>query len=203
MDKIKISLPALAITVFSASFYDVRFLAAAIAAAIIHEGGHLAVLKLGKCSVTEIYIGLCGAKIEYICPRQKSYLFDVLAAAAGPLFNAAALFLSVCLLSPGSLSAVYGVGFNAIFAVFNLLPAPPLDGGRILSALISRRFGPDTAEKAERICTLCCGATLAAAGLALWLCRGGNGTLFAASAVILAELPRKKLYRNPFKSYYK
>ena len=73
-------------------------------------------------------------------------------AAAGPLSNLAmallwALALKIGLALPGSsyalplaLMGAAGVFVNVIFMVLNLLPLPPLDGGRILASLLPQRM---------------------------------------------------------------
>ena len=73
-------------------------------------------------------------------------------AAAGPLSNLCmallwAIALKTSLLLPGSyvalplaLMGAAGVFINVIFMVLNLLPLPPLDGGRILVSLLPHRL---------------------------------------------------------------
>jgi Zn-dependent protease len=73
-------------------------------------------------------------------------------AAAGPLSNLAmalfwALMIKLGLSMPGSafglplaLMGAAGVFFNIIIMVLNLVPLPPLDGGRIVVSLLPHRF---------------------------------------------------------------
>jgi Zn-dependent protease len=73
-------------------------------------------------------------------------------AAAGPLSNFAmalfwALLLKIGLSMPGNhfalplaLMGAAGVFFNIIIMVLNLVPLPPLDGGRILVSLLPHRL---------------------------------------------------------------
>ncbi len=44
----------------------------------------------------------------------------------------------------------YSVLINSVLAVFNLIPIPPLDGSRVISVLIPRRYAPSFA-KIERL----------------------------------------------------
>jgi Zn-dependent protease len=72
-------------------------------------------------------------------------------AAAGPLANLAmafawALLLKVAVVLPETrftvplgLMAQAGIGVNLLFMLLNLLPIPPLDGGRIVTSLLPER----------------------------------------------------------------
>lgn len=93
-----------------------------------------------------------GAKPVPVDPsrmRGSPRLAWVIVAAAGPVSNlllalVAALLLRLILQSPteGAIPLALAVGamamvrMNILLAVFNLLPIPPLDGGRILTALL-------------------------------------------------------------------
>jgi len=78
----------------------------------------------------------------------------MLTAAAGPIANvalgvaAALLLILTAHLPPGTIPAYHAIAkllellvvLNAVLAVFNLIPVPPLDGSRIVAAFVPNRF---------------------------------------------------------------
>ncbi len=120
----------------------------------LHELGHSFVAQRFGCRVRDITLMFMGgaAQMEQIPQRPWQ---EILMAAAGPLvsiilavllfFGGAHLPLRTFHFSEGSnfsLNYVQLVGFiNATLAGFNLLPAFPTDGGRILRAALSMHLG--------------------------------------------------------------
>ena len=131
--RLKISAsPAAVLLMALVFFFDTSGLISAFVPAVLaHELGHFLFLKIFQRRVTRLYLGLTGLKMDYT-PRLEGK-GSLLCAAAGPLFGCVyALF--ACSL-PGDFWLVSGAaGF--VLTVFNLLPVLPLDGGRILLALL-------------------------------------------------------------------
>ncbi|HKA02872.1 MAG TPA: site-2 protease family protein [Acidimicrobiales bacterium] len=157
------------------------------AAVLAHEVGHAVVARRYGVGVEGIDLWLLGgmARLSDEAPSPKA---EWRIAVAGPLvsilativFIGAAIGLNVTGHS-GLISA--GLGWlgvvNGILAVFNLLPAAPLDGGRILAAVLWRRHGDrlraaETAAQAGQFL----GWALIAWGLVGFLY--GTGNLFTA-----------------------
>ena len=111
------------------------WLALAVASLLAHEGAHaLAARRLGL-RVYDIRIGPLGgmARMEGVSHRPS---IELRVAAAGPAINLtlAGLFLLV----PGHIGTG-GMLINLVFGLGNLLPAFPLDGGRMLRAWLAMR----------------------------------------------------------------
>jgi Zn-dependent protease len=118
------------------------------ASILAHEFGHALVARRYGIEIEEIDLWLLGGvsrmRGEAHAPRE-----ELRYALAGPLVTAvvAACFGVVALLLPVSTPAAvralveYQVFVNALIFVFNLLPAFPLDGGRVLRSLLWRRSG--------------------------------------------------------------
>ena len=157
-------------------------LGAIFACVAMHEYGHALAARhygIGTMEITLLPIGGV-ARLERMPEDPKQELWIAL---AGPATNygLAAILVSLHLLAGGSLSGLFSSGLmdgsllatllqvNLIMGLFNLLPALPMDGGRVLRALLSLRMPP---LKATRIATSL--ARMLAAGLVVYgLVRGG------------------------------
>src|SRR5918996_2173714 len=131
---------------------DGAYLGAAIVAALLflasillHELGHSWVARREGIEVDSVTLWLFGGVAEFK-DRFASAGAEFRVALSGPLVSIGLGVLFVAIALAGLPSAVDGVaawlGFiNLILAVFNLLPASPLDGGRVLHAALWRAKG--------------------------------------------------------------
>ena len=117
-----------------------------------HELGHSVVAQRAGIEVEGITLWLLGG-VARLRQEPKTPGDELKIAAAGPAVSVAlsALFAAVAvgaMLLPFENviagMAMYLALVNGVLAVFNLLPAAPLDGGRILSSLVWMRTGSRT-----------------------------------------------------------
>lgn len=118
------------------------------ASILLHELGHSVTSQALGLPVRSITLFIFGG-LAQLSGEPKRPRDEFLIAAAGPAVSAAlgGLFLGLASLFPADPPSVVGVAFgwlgtiNLYLAVFNLVPGFPLDGGRLLRALIWRLTG--------------------------------------------------------------
>jgi stage IV sporulation protein FB len=182
--------------------------AAYFVALILHELSHAYAAEKRGYALDRIKIGVFGAslcgKFETLKPAD-----EIAIALAGPFFNlfSAAFFTALFWVYP-----VFFVYFeNFVYAsvalcLFNLLPVYPLDGGRVLIALLSLRLTRAKAYRIVRISGVVIAVVLGV-GAILTLPLGFNptlvtGSVFALSSTIVEDEKSKyeSLFRLSFRS---
>ena len=172
-------------------------LASLLCAAILHELGHLTVLRLFGGRVSHLSISPFGAKLTVANGQCLSYGAEILSTLAGPAVNLAfALILS--LLGARWDEAYVFAGAQLVLGLFNLIPARPLDGGRILWLVIAWITEPFTADRVVFFTSVLFAAALLILGAAV-LIRTGKSPflLLAAFGVLAAVLREKGLVKRP------
>ncbi|MEE1043394.1 MAG: M50 family metallopeptidase [Clostridia bacterium] len=129
------------IVLFAIGFYFDFFKMLVIAYIItaIHEFAHMLVAKLCNVEIDGVEILPFGITMRIAENCVKDTLSEIKIAMAGPLSN----FL-IAYFTYGVYSGVYKqyiIATSIIMGAFNLLPVLPLDGGRILRALLVKRVG--------------------------------------------------------------
>jgi Zn-dependent protease len=114
---------------------------------LLHELGHSVVAQFYRIPISSITLHLLGGMALMTRPPS-SAKEEVHIAAAGPLvsFALGTLFAALAWLSGGASLAHptllgYAAGLNLLMGLFNLVPALPMDGGRIFRAALASRFG--------------------------------------------------------------
>lgn len=119
---------------------------------LAHELGHSLVALAYGGHVAAITLMLLGgvSELRGLPPRPR---VEGLVAAAGPLVSlllgGVALGLNAIVPGPADLRfGLYYLGqINIVLAIFNLLPAFPMDGGRVLRAVLAARLGQERATQ--------------------------------------------------------
>ncbi len=147
----------------SAALDSTLFIVLIFACVVLHEFGHiLAARRYGISTPTVTLLPIGGvASMERMPTNPRQELVVALAGPAVNLVIGLVLVLALGTLHPAELTEIDNSNLslmgrlaaaNIFLAVFNLIPAFPMDGGRVLRALIAMRIGGARAtEIAARI----------------------------------------------------
>ncbi len=115
----------------------VVFVVALYASVLVHELAHMAVARAFGLRVPSVTLHLLGG--ETLIAGSRGPLQEALTSVVGPLASAAvgliASFGVGTVEDPTTAQVLWSLGWiNLLIAVFNLLPAPPLDGAHVVAA---------------------------------------------------------------------
>lgn len=166
-------------------FFDGSGLVSAIVPAVAaHELGHALALRLAGARVTRVSFDVRGIVMDYAGAIGTGA--EVVSAAAGPVFGLLfAVFASYAGRTLGSEFWLCSSGVSLILSVYNLLPSPPLDGGRILALVLTRRFGAGVSDAVTTALGLATAALLVTLGT-WYLSRGYGAALVFAGVSIFS-----------------
>ena len=131
-------------------FDPMHTFAAFLLSATLHELGHLTALLVYRIPIQQIRLRAFGTQIITPCISNAQELF---VASAGPAVNFLLLIL-------GIRKAPMLALVNLILLIYNLLPIFPLDGGRILRAILSLLLPYAAVHIAEQIISTLCTCVL-------------------------------------------
>lgn len=119
---------------------------------MLHELSHVIIAGFMGCKFNNIGLHIFGAKAELLGLEEFTDKKKLLIYVVGPLFNIImAIILSIIGLKVDSYIINRSVDLNVGLAMFNLLPAYPLDGSRIYEILLSKKI---LYKKAQRIMSI-------------------------------------------------
>ncbi|MEG1605935.1 MAG: hypothetical protein RR452_08025 [Clostridia bacterium] len=163
----------------------------------LHEAGHLLMARALKIAVVEVELMPFGAamRLENAWGLRAGQM--TLVALAGPLVNLLVIMGTLALVRAGHASGMAAMALiqaNGLLCLFNLLPALPLDGGRVLAGLIGMRLGQARAANiGVWIGRVLAGLMLAATLLGTLLLGKINLTVLLCAVFILASGGRERL----------
>ena len=147
-------------------FLDWRLFGVILGNVVLHEFGHIILLRRYGVYIRSITVGFTGVCIQ-CCMDYLPIMPRILCALSGPLFGLCGAFAASLLgnvLHMDVLLLFAGVG--VILSLFNLLPVQPMDGWRVLQMI---------SPKAAVVSSCLCGYMIFLTGLHLMIRGYGTG----------------------------
>lgn len=138
----KLKLPFFVLVLLSAAFlFDgTGFMRFSLAAALLHEAGHIAVFALVTKGMPSISFNAGGISLN--C--NTAFLnkkHDIAVTLGGPFINIIIFLICIVLIEiKASIRLYFFAATNIFFAILNLLPFSFLDGGRIAELIVPVQF---------------------------------------------------------------
>lgn len=179
--RLRVNLLLLPVAAFMMAVSGIDRAVAFFCALLLHEGAHgAAASALGvRVESVELLPFGCAANMESMALVSAGS--EAIIAAAGPCANILFAALLGCLPEETVFSAAL-FNSNAALACINLLPALPMDGGRIFASVLRLGLTPARAAKISGAIGAAAGACVFAAGVYMAVCGEVNPTLFIVGA---------------------
>ena len=162
-----------------------KYMLAGIIAAAVHECGHIAAAAMCAGRDTPVYFDITPAGFRMgVIPAGLDGRRELLILSAGVTAN---LLAAAPLLLAG---AGGHAAAQLCIAAVNAAPVSPLDGGRVLRLLLSRKLDEDRAEKAVSAISLAALFPMALAGFFVLLRSRGNVSLLVMTGWLLWKVVR-------------
>jgi len=127
---------AVSIVVYAILFQDATFAAAFVILMLVHEMGHVIANKYyGISASPPIFIPFLGAVIN-LRQRPPNAKAEAIIGIGGPVLGTiGSIALYIYAVHAGNSEMLLAAHFGFLLNLFNLLPVPPLDGGRVTAAV--------------------------------------------------------------------
>lgn len=159
-------------------------------ACVLHELGHYCMIRAQGGRVRGLKITCAGAELHLASNWRPTAEEMLVSALAGPGTNLLLACVSAALARRGATRLFFFAALNLGLAIFNLLPARWLDGGKVLESLLLWRGMLCGSEQIMRLCSWCVTLLfLMVGGVLLWQSEGRSfALLIAGSWMVGAEL---------------
>ena len=174
----------LAVVLLLAVYYycGAEIFAALLLSVTVHEGGHAAAIRICGGRLNDFRMEISGFSMS--SSGIDSGAGEIFTLLAGP---AAGLLLSAILFQLNGGFAKTTAIISFALSAYNLLPAIPLDGGRVLFIVVSNRCDRESTRKILNVCGVIMGTALVILGtvsMKIALTAGGIWILIAQTGIV-------------------
>lgn len=136
-------------------FSDQRIVLLSVLSSLLHECGHLFMMKLFGEKIERIIFGAFGVRIEKLSFSSLSYKKEIAVSLGGIIANFILFLISFIIYIIFHLhSALIFAIINVLIAFMNSLPLKSLDMGRVIKLFLMMKFGEERTQKITSLISL-------------------------------------------------